>query len=233
MQTIETLICAALRGESPAWPEASDEAFLAAFLERSAYHGVQALLDQWLQSPHGRERGWPTAITDACHDAAIAQAMWEMRHQALLKQVLARLSNSGVRPILFKGTALAYDVYPSPFLRRRGDTDLMIPSTCAPSGLRGARVPWLCVPVWRERGVRQQHSGVQSNRTRHWLTRARCALAGQQFLYSVEALFLRGLTLRSPTLVGFRPRCAGGWARARAADRLHAPGRPQTISLFR
>jgi hypothetical protein len=33
-----------------------------------------------------------------------------------------------VRPILFKGTALAYDVYPSPFLRRRGDTDLMIPS---------------------------------------------------------------------------------------------------------
>jgi hypothetical protein len=123
---IEELICAALRGESPPWPEAGDEAFAAAFLERSAYHGVQALLDQWLQSPHGRERGWPTAITDACHDATIAQAMWEMRHHAFLNQILARLSNSGVRPILFKGTALAYDVYPSPFLRRRGDTDLMI-----------------------------------------------------------------------------------------------------------
>ena len=38
--------------------------------------------------------------------------MWEMRHHDLLKQVLAKLAKMGVRPLLFKGTALAYSLYP-------------------------------------------------------------------------------------------------------------------------
>lgn len=128
MQTIEELICAALRGESPHWPEESDDELISSLLERSAYHGVQALLHQCLPTEQGFGLGWPKVVTDACRNAAVGQAMWEMRHQALLTQVFARLSNSGVRPILFKGTALAYDVYPSPFLRTRGDTDFIIPS---------------------------------------------------------------------------------------------------------
>ncbi len=76
----------------------------------------------------GVDLGWPKVILDACRQQATAQALWEMRHQYLLNQVLERLVAIGVHPILFKGTALAYDVYPAPFLRTRGDTDLLVPS---------------------------------------------------------------------------------------------------------
>jgi hypothetical protein len=76
---------------------------------------VQALLHQRLQMADGSELDWPKAISDACRNAAIGQAIWGMRHQHLLRQVLARLSTIGVRPVLFKGAALAYDFNPSPF----------------------------------------------------------------------------------------------------------------------
>ena len=128
MQKIDELICATLRGDSHPWPAIGDDEFAASFLVRSEYHGVQQLLDQRLQTAEGFELGWPKAVVDACRRAAILQAMWEVRHRELLNQVLARLSHSGVRPIVFKGTALAYDVYSCPFLRTRGDTDFIIPS---------------------------------------------------------------------------------------------------------
>ena len=124
---IDELICATLRGESCPWPAIGDDDFVGSFLLRSKYHGVQPLLDQRLQTAQGAELGWPKAVVNKCRRAAILQAMWEMRDRELLNQVLAQLSNSGVRPILFKGAALAYDVYSSPFLRTRGDSDFIIP----------------------------------------------------------------------------------------------------------
>ena len=44
-----------------------------------------------------------------------------------IAQVLDALASHQVFPILFKGTALAYTVYPSPGMRPRVDTDLLIP----------------------------------------------------------------------------------------------------------
>lgn len=126
MPGIEELLCAALRGESPHWPEDGDERFVDGLLERSAYHGVRALLHHHLQIGQSAEFGWPKVVLDACRDQAVAQAMWEMRHQHLLNQVLARLADIEVRPILFKGTALAYDLYPAPYLRTRCDSDLIV-----------------------------------------------------------------------------------------------------------
>jgi len=127
MQKIDELICATLRGENHPWPAVGDDAFAASFIARSNYHGVQALLDRRLQSASGAALGWPKAVVDSCRRAAILQVMWEMRHRELLNQVLARLSDGAAGPILFKGTALAYDLYSSPFLRARGDTDFIIP----------------------------------------------------------------------------------------------------------
>lgn len=125
MPLIDEFICATLRGERPHWPESDGAA--ARFMERSAYHGVQALLHQHMGAGQGAKLGWPEAILEACRQQAIAQAMWEMRHEHLLKQVLARLSAIGVRPILFKGSALAYGLYAAPFLRTRGDSDFIVP----------------------------------------------------------------------------------------------------------
>ncbi|ESZ10227.1 nucleotidyltransferase family protein [Mesorhizobium sp. L48C026A00] len=128
MQGIDELLCATLRGENPPWPEYGDNKFLDHFLERSAYHGVQALLYHCVADQAGVELGWPKVILDTCRQQATAQALWEMRHQYLLNQVLERLVAIEIHPVLFKGTALAYDVYPAPFLRTRGDTDLIVPS---------------------------------------------------------------------------------------------------------
>ena len=123
MQDTEVLLCAALRGENPAWPVAGDADFIASFLERSAYHGVQPLLHHLVKPEQLVAPGWPQA---ECHRQAIAGTMWELRHQALLQQVLAVLAGMGVQPVLFKGTALAYSLYPGPALRSRGDTDLIV-----------------------------------------------------------------------------------------------------------
>lgn len=63
----------------------------------------------------------------ACRDATMAQAMWELRHRDLLTRVLSELHAIGIQPVLIKGTALAYGLYANGALRSRGDTDLMIP----------------------------------------------------------------------------------------------------------
>ena len=127
MQDTDALLCAVLRGENPAWPIAAEGNFTARFLERSAWHGVQPLLHHLLKPEQASALGWPQEVLAECHRQAIAWTMWELRHQALLTQVLEKLAGMDIQPVLFKGTALAYGLYPSPVLRSRGDTDLMVP----------------------------------------------------------------------------------------------------------
>ena len=126
MQDSEALLCAALRGDNHAWPAAGDAEFTVGFLERSVYHGVQPLFHYQVKPKQAIALGWPQTVLEECHWQAIAWTMWELRHQALLKQVLALLAGMGVQPVLFKGTALAYSLYPGPALRSRGDTDLIV-----------------------------------------------------------------------------------------------------------
>jgi hypothetical protein len=126
MQDTDALLCAALRGEHRAWPIAAEGDFTARFLERSAWHGVQPLLHHLLKPEQASALGWPHEVTAECHRQAIAWTMWELRHQALLTQVLEKLAGMDIQPVLFKGTALAYGLYPNPILRSRGDTDFMV-----------------------------------------------------------------------------------------------------------
>lgn len=44
----------------------------------------------------------------------------------ILCEVLITLCSKGVEPVLFKGTALAYDLYANPVWRARGDTDMIV-----------------------------------------------------------------------------------------------------------
>jgi hypothetical protein len=68
----------------------------------------------------------PAAVRDAVRRASREEALLEpFRHDAVVA-VLDALGKAGVRPIVFKGTALAYTCYPEPFLRPRLDTDLLI-----------------------------------------------------------------------------------------------------------
>lgn len=99
--------------------------------ERIGYHGIAGLI---ADRAH-QLAGWPSAILAATHDQAIALAMWELRHKAILGELLAALAEEKVVALLLKGTAVAYDLYPSPATRARGDSDLLI----APDDLARAR----------------------------------------------------------------------------------------------
>jgi hypothetical protein len=63
------------------------------------------------------------ALADELRAASALEAARE--HE--LREVLARLADAGIRPILLKGTALSRTHYPRPELRPRTDTDVMIP----------------------------------------------------------------------------------------------------------
>ena len=74
---------------------------------------------------------WWEALCQEAH----AEAARELLRADEIKTVLGELAAAGISPILFKGTALAYSIYPSPICRPRNDTDLLI----APTAVDAAR----------------------------------------------------------------------------------------------
>jgi hypothetical protein len=84
-------------------------------------HGVAALLAARLADAP------PSPFLDRLRSSAREDAVWELGHRRALLGALSSLAAAGVEAVLFKGTALAYSLYPSPVLRTRGDTDLIVP----------------------------------------------------------------------------------------------------------
>ena len=70
--------------------------------------------------------GWPRTLRDELAARARAGVARELWCQTELIKMLDALGEAHVRPVLFKGTALAYTVYGAPALRPRLDTDLLI-----------------------------------------------------------------------------------------------------------
>jgi hypothetical protein len=120
----DDLICAVLRGESPSWPWPDVAGAAARFHSRCDLHGVNALLHTRLHSAP-----WPAGVLEVLRGKSVQLAMWELRHQQLLSEVLAKADHAGVQPVVLKGTALAYSLYADPAQRTRGDTDLLIPAS--------------------------------------------------------------------------------------------------------
>lgn len=118
----DELICAALRQETLPWPQggSTDPGVQVAQLAR--YHGVTALLRGNPACAH-----WPDSVHHALHEHAVQLAMWELRHQQVVSEALRSLAREAIHPVVIKGTALAYSLYPDPALRARGDTDLIVP----------------------------------------------------------------------------------------------------------
>jgi len=84
-------------------------------------HGVAALLAaRCADAP-------PSPLLERLRDSARGSAAWEMGHRRAVLDALSALAAAGITAVLFKGTALAYSLYPNPVLRTRGDTDLIVP----------------------------------------------------------------------------------------------------------
>ena len=120
----ESLLSELVRGGAPAWPSGWSSAAQDELAETAAIHGVHLLAARALS----HVRGWPPALVsrfESQHERARAT---EVLKRAELEKVIGALDDNGVRPLVLKGTALAYGLYPSPALRPRGDTDLLIPA---------------------------------------------------------------------------------------------------------
>src|SRR5437764_84304 len=108
---------ALLRGENAEWPVDATAADAAQLIESIEQNGLAPLV-------YARVSDWP--IRASLREIAIRAAAGEAARLADLRAVLAAFDASGIRVLIIKGTGLAYDMYPSPELRPRGDTDLLI-----------------------------------------------------------------------------------------------------------
>ena len=127
----DELLAAALRGEPAPWPPSGSPDLPEEVLARVRYHGVAVLLHERPQAM----ADWPTAVRRAVRDLALQAAMWELSHQQMLGRLLDELAARDIRPLLLKGTALAYGLYDNPACRVRADSDLLV----APAGLAACR----------------------------------------------------------------------------------------------
>ena len=98
-----------------------------ALLELCSAEGLSALcFHRFSQLP--AKAGWPPRLLECLSDAARTEAGEELLRGVETRAVLEALTRAGIRPILIKGTPLAYTVYDAPALRPREDTDLLIAS---------------------------------------------------------------------------------------------------------
>lgn len=90
-------------------------------VRRIRYHSVAGLIQD---SPAAQRL--PAPARQKVLSLAREQAMWELRHHAIVGSIVEQLADEGIPHALMKGTALAYSVYDRPAHRDRSDTDLLI-----------------------------------------------------------------------------------------------------------
>lgn len=89
------------------------------------FHGVLPLIHAaW--SAEALAGVTSSSFATACAEEARAVAALDLAHRVATTSVLGALAESGLRPLLLKGAALAYTHYAIPALRPRSDVDLLI-----------------------------------------------------------------------------------------------------------
>lgn len=125
--TAYALLVAALRRESPAWPQDLPEAEVCRVAEEQGVAPLLAGAAGTAMWPEGVRRFLRAVLRgEAARDAAL-------RHEVV--RLVGALADAGVRPLLIKGEPLAHTHYARPWLRPRADTDLIVgDSDRAPAG---------------------------------------------------------------------------------------------------
>jgi hypothetical protein len=124
---LEATLAAALRGDSPI----DDTSVSLDLVDAAEAHLVDALLARRLAST-GPLSTSPAACPERSRGGArlnalaAAHAALSVAHDRELTRALGHLAAAGVSPVVIKGAHLAHTIYPSPDLRPRGDSDLVI-----------------------------------------------------------------------------------------------------------
>ncbi|MEN8261380.1 MAG: nucleotidyltransferase family protein, partial [Pseudomonadota bacterium] len=84
-----------------------------------------------LYALHGAPGRLPNEFRERLRRSAIESEALELQRRPALAELLDALANRQIPALLMKGAALAYTLYPSPGLRPRSDTDILIPESAA------------------------------------------------------------------------------------------------------
>ncbi len=197
-----------LRGEPVPW------ATLDAERREVLAYCVEEDLASLVQRELARAPGdWPSELVEGVTREARAAAVREEVRRREVAAVLEALAAAGVRPVLFKGTALAYGVYAAPALRPRSDTDLVISADERDAvrlalASRGYQASNYCEPVFSQFELaRTDALGVVHAFDFHWKVSTQSAFAD---LLSYQELSAEAVAV--PAL----------GAHARAAGPVHA-----------
>jgi hypothetical protein len=98
-----------------------------ALVEGACAHGVAPLVYRAF-SDAGRLEALSPGVRRRFRAVASHAVLVESIRDADLRLTLGALAERGIEPLVFKGTALAHTHYVQPWLRTRGDTDLLVPA---------------------------------------------------------------------------------------------------------
>ena len=116
---------ALLRGENWPWPRYT-ALFESAFIELLQRERLQPVLAYLFHTNPSLGRNWPESFKQTLHTQWLRQAARELIIAYATKEIIADLTSHGITPLLLKGIALAYWLYPSPETRPRGDVDILV-----------------------------------------------------------------------------------------------------------
>jgi Uncharacterised nucleotidyltransferase len=117
----QSFLAAGVRGDAR-WQSTLDADEV---LEAGAFHGVLPLVFQASHEDAGWH-DWPESLRIGLKDAARFHAALELAHRLETIEMLDALAARGIGTIVLKGAALAHTLYEQPWLRTRGDTDLLV-----------------------------------------------------------------------------------------------------------
>jgi hypothetical protein len=171
----EALLCAALRGRPDVWRSLGQPDQRERFLDAAVRHRVRPLL-AWQLRERGELARWPAELRSALMSAERVEAAIEVVRRTELCRLLDSFETDGIPVLLFKGGALAYGLYPEPWLRPRQDTDLLVHPADADRSARlferGGYQPTRAVSgrlVAHQRNyVRPAGEGFQHDYDLHW-----------------------------------------------------------------
>ena len=172
-------------------------------------HGVLALLDHWRQTQAALHlHGEHSQLARAEHART---AMLDALHRVALSELSDAFADAAIPGLVIKGAALALSHYPSPGLRPRVDSDLLIPSA---QQARSHKIlldaHWQPVAsnfsavVLPERTYQKRFSGAVISLDLHWALSARPVLARAlpfETLYTNSVAFDQSQHWRAPCAV--------------------------------